>query len=80
MSNETTQTLPAPRPGGARLVRKPEVKELTGLSDTSIWRRERAGKFPSRIRLGQRCTVWRESDLAEWLADPANYEREAATV
>lgn len=64
---------------GDRLCRKKEVLTRTGLSDTSVWRREQAGQFPPRIRLGARCTVWRESDLEAWFADPANYAQEVAS-
>ncbi|MDQ2069196.1 helix-turn-helix transcriptional regulator [Natronospira bacteriovora] len=64
----------------SRLCRKAEVIARTGLSDTSIWRREKEGRFPPRIRLGARCTVWRACDLEQWLADPAGYQREVADV
>ncbi|MYB44181.1 MAG: AlpA family phage regulatory protein [Acidimicrobiia bacterium] len=37
---------------GGRVVRLPEVLEITGLSRTTIWRRERDGSFPPPIRLG----------------------------
>ena len=41
-----------PPSGGGRMVRLPEVLEITGLSRTTIWRRERDGSFPPPIRLG----------------------------
>ena len=31
------------------LIRKPDVEEITGYSSTTIWRLEKAGKFPRRI-------------------------------
>jgi prophage regulatory protein len=34
-----------------RIIRKPEVRRRTGLSDTTIWRKEKAGEFPQRIQL-----------------------------
>jgi len=58
-----------------RLLRKPEVVARTGLSVTTIYRRELEGRFPARIHLGDRITVWRGSELAEWLADPTGYRR-----
>ena len=61
-----------------RLVRKPEVRSRTSMSDSTIYRREKEGRFPQRIRLTERTTVWRESDLREWLADPEGYRQGGA--
>jgi len=52
------------------VVRLPEVLEITGLSRTTIWRRERDGSFPSPIRLGgerTRAVGWREQDIYDWI-------------
>ena len=54
----------------SRVVRLPEVLKITGLSRTTIWRRERDGSFPSPIRLGgehTRAVGWREQDIHDWL-------------
>lgn len=56
--------------GGGRVVRLPEVMEITGLSRTTIWRRERDGSFPPPIRLGgehTRAVGWREGDIYDWI-------------
>ncbi|MCY4623291.1 MAG: AlpA family phage regulatory protein [bacterium] len=48
----------------------PEVIEITGLSRTTIWRRERDGLFPPPIRLGgehTRAVGWREQDIYDWI-------------
>jgi len=38
------------------------------------WRKlVRDGRAPQPIRMGERCTVWRNADVHAWLADPANY-------
>ena len=57
-------------PMGGRLVRLPEVLEITGLSRTTIWRRAREGSFPSPVRLGgerTRAVGWREQDIYDWI-------------
>ena len=57
-------------PGGGRVVRLPEVLEITGLSRTTIWRREREGSFPAPFRLGgegTRAVGWREQDIYDWI-------------
>ena len=55
---------------GIRIVRLPEVQELTGLSRTTIWRRVQDGSFPPPIRLsgkGTRAMGWREQDIYNWI-------------
>ena len=51
-----------------RFVRQTEVCERTGLARTTIWRLERAGKFPGRRRVTDSSVAWLESELTEWIA------------
>jgi prophage regulatory protein len=51
-----------------RVVRKPEVLSRTGLSDVTVWRLEREGKFPKRVRLGGNSCGWLESEIDAWFA------------
>lgn len=48
-------------------MRKPQVRAVTGLSDTTIWRLERANKFPQRRKLSSNATGWLLSEVQEWL-------------
>lgn len=50
-----------------RILRPAEVQRRTGLGRTTIWRRERAGDFPRRRRLGPTLVGWLESELDDWL-------------
>lgn len=51
-----------------RILRIDAVVERTGLSRTTIWRRERAGKFPRRKTLGSSSAVgWLEHEIEEWI-------------
>jgi predicted DNA-binding transcriptional regulator AlpA len=43
-----------------------EVEKLTRLSGTTIWRRERAGKFPPRRKQGH-YSVWFRSEIISYL-------------
>jgi prophage regulatory protein len=52
----------------SRVIRWPEVRALTGLSRTSVWRREREGDFPARIRLTPGSCGWIEAEVLDWLA------------
>jgi prophage regulatory protein len=52
---------------GERILRKPEVRALTGLSDVTVWRLERAGLFPRHIQISRRSVGWRLADVLEYL-------------
>ena len=58
-----------------KLLRRPEVEAIAGLSRTSIYARMAKGDFPRPMRLGLRAVAWRDSDVQEWIdslnpADP----------
>lgn len=50
-----------------RIIRKPEVRERSGLSDATIWRLEQHGEFPRRRQLGPGSVGWLESEVENWL-------------
>ena len=53
-----------------RIMRIPEVVEVTGLSKATIWRRVKSGDFPAPVRLGSlatRSVGWREGEIKRWL-------------
>jgi len=56
-----------------RLLRFPEVQERVGLSRTHIWRLERTGEFPQRVKLGPRCVAWRASEIEAWIESRTRY-------
>lgn len=43
-----------------------EIRALTGLEISTIYRRIRAGTFPPPVQTGPRRVAWRESDIAKW--------------
>lgn len=51
----------------AGLLRMPEVRRLTGLSRSSIYRLEALSRFPARIRLSERAAAWRADEVSAWL-------------
>ena len=53
--------------GPDRFVRKPECRQITGLSDTTCWRLERVGQFPKRQRISPNTVAWRLSELLAWM-------------
>ena len=60
-----------------QIVLAPERRQMTGYSDMHVWRLEKAGKFPRRIRLGPNRVGWSLHELQQWL-DEKKAERGAA--
>ncbi len=50
-----------------KLLRLPQVVEITSLSKSSIYRREKAGQFPKRFSLGGNCVVWKSIEIDRWV-------------
>lgn len=55
-----------------KIIRLPRLTEIVSLSPTTIWRREKLGEFPKRIKIGIRCVGWLESEINEWIMQQAN--------
>lgn len=51
-----------------RLLPWRKVKDLTGLSRTTAWRRQKAGDFPIPVVISPGRVGWRESEVAAWQA------------
>ncbi len=60
-----------------RIVSAKERRRLIPYSDMHIWRLEKAGRFPKRIRLGENRVGWSFRELQEWIA-ARKLERNAA--
>jgi predicted DNA-binding transcriptional regulator AlpA len=39
-----------------------------GISPVTLWREERAGRFPKRRKITARRVGWLESEIREWIA------------
>ena len=50
-----------------RIIRLPEVTNLTGISRSNIYAHIKKGKFPKQINLGARSVGWVESEIQEWI-------------
>ncbi|MNX87966.1 Prophage CP4-57 regulatory protein (AlpA) [compost metagenome] len=49
------------------LLRIWDVEKILGISRSTIYRKERKGEFPSRVRIGDNSVAWREDDIRAWL-------------
>jgi len=50
-----------------QFIRLPQVKELTCLSKSSIYRLMDEGDFPKQVSLGARSVVWVKSHVEDWI-------------
>lgn len=54
---------------GIKAIRLAQVLNKVALSRSQIFRLVAAGKFPRGTHISERVTVWKESDIDQWLAD-----------
>lgn len=54
-----------------RFLRQRQVCERVGLSPMTIWRRQKDGTFPRRVRLGPNAVGWIEAEIEAWCAERA---------
>jgi len=50
-----------------RIVSKKELRQMVPFTPQHILRLEKQGRFPKRIRLGERRVGWRLTDIEAWL-------------
>ena len=53
---------------GDRIISRKELRTLVPYSDMHISRLEKAGRFPSRIRVGEARVGWSFREVQEWIA------------
>ena len=59
-----------------RILKLPEVIQITGLARSTIylWMKDKA--FPTQIKLGERSVGWLEKDIQGWLDQRISQSRE----
>lgn len=66
-TTRTAQQQPTPAEAQPRrFIKLAEVRNLTTLSTSEIYRRIAAGTFPTQIMLGPKSAVWIESEVLAW--------------
>lgn len=50
------------------LLRISEVRRLTGLSDSAIYRGVQRGTLPRPLKISERSSAWVESEVRGWIA------------
>lgn len=51
-----------------RIGARPASRGMIGVSDKTIWLWVKHGDFPAPLKLSENVTVWRLSDVKEWMA------------
>ena len=62
-----------------RILRQRQVTEKIGYSPMHIWRLEKAGRFPRRLKLGPNSVGWVSSEIDAWI-EARIAERDAAAA
>ena len=62
------------------IIRRPEVCQLTGLSNSTIYRLERLGRFPSRRRLSENSVGWVRAEVEDWISQRAKVDEQNSSA
>lgn len=57
---------PSP-PNLSRILRRASVQDRIGVHMVTLWRWERAGRFPRRVRIGPNAVGWLEHEVDAWI-------------
>ncbi len=55
-----------------KLFRLNQVKEITGLSRSSLYQMMDRGLFPRSINIGSRAIAWTDASIQEWIESRIN--------
>ncbi|MBB4257311.1 AlpA family phage regulatory protein [Bradyrhizobium sp. CIR3A] len=55
-----------------------ELAERLPFSTVTMWRMERKGRFPKRVRISPGKVAWRKSDVEAWESDPEGWRAPSA--
>ncbi|WP_289282531.1 MULTISPECIES: helix-turn-helix transcriptional regulator [unclassified Methylophaga] len=58
-----------------QIIKLSEVKLISGLSGSSIYRGAASGTFPKPIKLGERSSGWIKSEVDQWLNERIELSR-----
>ena len=50
-------------------IRRPELRKIVPLADTTIYQMEQRGEFPRRFYLTSRCVVWDLAEVEAWVEE-----------
>jgi prophage regulatory protein len=59
-----------------KVIKLPEVRELTTFSNSTIYRLMKGGLFPKQIKLSERSSVWILEEIDNWFQEKRNLREE----
>ena len=59
-----------------RIIKRPGVEAITGLSRSSIYAMMENGTFPKAVKISQRSVGWLEHEVQEWLKNRVSATRQ----
>lgn len=62
-----------------KLLRIKQVEEITGMSRSTIYRMERGGLFPRRIKVSRRLVAWHDHAVTGWISQKCRAQSETIT-
>lgn len=62
--NELSRNIPFAH----RLLRLPEVEEITGVKKSSVYAMIKSCAFPAPVRLSARAVAWRGNEIEQWVS------------
>ena len=63
-----------------KILRLSQVKEITGLSRSTIYLRMSEGSFPKKIDLGARAIGWLSSEINQWIEEKISVRNQSLEV
>jgi len=69
----SAQAIPAGQP--RKFIKLRDVRSLTTLSTSELYRRIAAGTFPRQVMLGPKSAVWIEAEVTAWCEARINASR-----
>jgi len=75
-----SSTLPTIETFNDKLLRLPQVLEISGLCRSVVYKLAKQGQFPAQVTVGVRGARWSEKEVRDWVADRlANARRATVT-
>lgn len=64
MNTYSCNSLPLPE---CRLLRIPDVIDMTGMPRSTIYLKMKNKEFPQQVNIGARSVAWVESEILDWI-------------
>ena len=59
-----------------KVIKLPELRELTTFSNSTIYRLIKEGTFPQQIKLSERSSVWSMEEIDNWFQEKKDLRME----